>query len=276
MHTVDANGANIPAIGLGTFTLSGENATRLVANALKSGYRHIDTAAMYDNEEAVGAGLRASGIERDDIFLTTKVWPSDIADGDLQRSVEASLRRLNVERVDLALIHWPNPEIPLADSIKALNEVKDRGLARHIGISNFTVALVEQAVALSRHPLACNQIEYHPYLNQDRVLAACRRNGLAVVSYCPLARGSALFKERAVAAPAERHGRTPAQIVLRWHIQQEGVAAIPRSSNPERIADNLDVFDFALDPEEMKAIDTLRTRGYRICDFAFSPEWDPV
>ncbi len=274
MHHVNANGGNIPAIGLGTWTLTGEAATRLVAEAIRSGYRHVDTATMYDNEEAVGAGLRASGVPRDEIFLTTKVWPSDIADGDLQRSVEASLKRLQVDRLDLALIHWPSGTIPLADSIRALNEVKDRGLARHIGVSNFTVALLDEAVALSRHPLACNQIEYHPFLNQDRVLAACRGHGMAVVSYCPLARGAELFPEPAVTAAAERHGRTPAQIVLRWQVQQEGVVAIPRSSNAERIAQNLRVFDFVLEAGEMAALDALKARQHRICDFDFSPEWD--
>ena len=274
MHHVNANGANIPAIGLGTWTLTGEAATRLVADAIRSGYRHVDTATMYDNEEAVGAGLRASGVPRDEIFLTTKVWPSDIADGDLQRSVEASLKRLQVDRLDLALIHWPSRTIPLDESIRALNEVKDHGLARHIGVSNFTVALLDEAVALSRHPLACNQIEYHPFLNQDRVLAACRGHGMAVVSYCPLARGTELFPEPAVTAAAERHGRTPAQIVLRWQVQQEGVVAIPRSSNAERIAQNLRVFDFVLEAGEMAALDALKARQHRICDFEFSPEWD--
>jgi len=274
MHHVNANGANIPAIGLGTWTLTGEAATRLVADAIRSGYRHVDTATMYDNEEAVGAGLRASGVPRDEIFLTTKVWPSDIADGDLQRSVEASLKRLQVDRLDLALIHWPSGTIPLADSIRALNEVKDRGLARHIGVSNFTVALLDEAVALSRHPLACNQIEYHPFLNQDRVLAACRGHAMAVVSYCPLARGTELFPEPTVTAAAEWHGRTPAQIVLRWQVQQEGVVAIPRSSNAERIAQNLRVFDFVLEADEMAAIDALSSRHHRICDFDFAPEWD--
>jgi diketogulonate reductase-like aldo/keto reductase len=276
MHRVDANGAKIPAIGLGTWTLKDETATRLVASAIQSGYRHVDTAAMYANEEAVGAGLRASGVSRDEIFLTTKVWPSDIGGGDLQRSVEASLKRLQVDRVDLALIHWPSRTVPLGESIEALNEVKDRGLARHIGVSNFTVALVDEAAALSRHPLACNQIEYHPFLNQDRVLAACRRHGMAVISYCPLARGTELFPDPAVTGAARRHGKTPAQIVLSWQVQQEGVVAIPRSSDAGRIAQNLQVFDFALEDDEMAALDALRTRNHRICDFEFSPDWDAV
>ncbi|MGI9464302.1 MAG: aldo/keto reductase, partial [Aestuariivirgaceae bacterium] len=159
MKMINANGAVIPAIGFGTWTLKDDDATRLVTHALNSGYRHIDTAAMYDNEAAVGEGLRTSGVVRDDIFLTTKVWYTDIGDGDLQRSAEASVKRLDIGAVDLVLIHWPSSTIPLADSIKALNEVKDQGLARHIGVSNFPVRLLEEALELSDHPLICNQVE---------------------------------------------------------------------------------------------------------------------
>ncbi len=276
MQRVNGNGARIPAIGLGTWTLRDDTAATLVAGALQAGYRHIDTATTYENEAAVGEGLRASGVPRDEIFLTTKVWPPDLAGGDLQRSVEGSLKRLGVDRVDLALIHWPPETVPLAESIEALNEVRSRGLARNIGVSNFTVALIEEAVVLSEHPLACNQVEYHPFLNQDRVLAACRKHGLALVSYCPLARGTELFAEIPVAEAAARHGKTPAQVVLRWHVQQDGVAAIPRSSNPERIRENFDVFDFTLDAGEVAAIDALRPRALRICDLEFAPEWDEV
>jgi diketogulonate reductase-like aldo/keto reductase len=274
MHRLTANGAEIPAIGLGTWTLKGEGGARLVAGAIRAGYRHVDTAASYENEAAVGEGIRASGLPRGEIFVTTKVWPTDIAAGDLQRSVEASLGRLGLDRVDLALIHWPSKTVPLAESIAALDEVKDRGLARNIGVSNFTVAMVDEAARLTRHRLVCNQVEYHPYLNQDRVLAACRRHGMALVSYCPLARSGELFAEPAVKAAAKRLGRSPAQVVLRWQVQQEGVAAIPRSGNPQRIAQNLQVFDFTLDEAEMAAISALRGRGYRICDFEFSPAWD--
>ncbi len=276
MHRVSANGANIPAIGLGTWTLKDAQAAELVSGALKAGYRHVDTAAMYENEEAVGAGMRASGVPRDQVFLTSKVWPTDIAEGDLQRSVEASLKRLETDYLDLALIHWPSKSVPLAESIKALNEVCDRGLARHIGVSNFPSALIEEAAALSQHPLACNQVEYHPFLNQDVVKAACQKHGMALVSYCPLARGSDLFELPEIAGPAQAYGRTPAQIVLRWHIQQEDVIAIPRSSNAERIRQNFQVFDFALSNEEMTAISALGRRNQRICDFDFSPEWDRV
>ncbi|WP_282604405.1 aldo/keto reductase [Pelagibius sp. Alg239-R121] len=274
MHRVSANGAKIPAIGLGTWTLRDEAASELVESAIKSGYRHIDTAAMYENEEAVGAGLRASGLARDEIFLTSKIWYTDIAEGDLQRSVEASLKRLGTDYLDLALIHWPSKSVALADSIGALNEVHTRGLTRNIGVSNFTSTLIEEAVALSTHPLACNQVEYHPFLNQDTVKSACNRHGMAMVSYCPLARGSDLFGLPEVADPAQSHGKTPAQIVLRWHVQQEGVIAIPRSSNAERIRQNFEVFDFALSDDEMAAISALRERNHRICDFDFSPDWD--
>ncbi len=276
VHNLTANGADIPAIGLGTWTLDDEAATRLVSEAINVGYRHIDTAAMYQNEAGVGAGLRFGGVPRSEIFLTTKVWYTDIAEGDLQRSVEASLERLGVDDLDLVLIHWPSPTVPLAESIAALNEVGDRGYARNIGVSNFPVALLDEAVKLSRRPLVCNQVEYHPFLNQDRLLEACRSHGMALVSYCPLARGGELAAEPAIAAAAKRLGRSPAQIVLRWHIQQTGVAAIPRSSRPERIAENLRVFDFSLSDEEMASISALRSRRLRICDFEFSPNWDPV
>ncbi|GIL01608.1 MAG: oxidoreductase [Alphaproteobacteria bacterium] len=276
MMMLEAGGASIPALGLGTWTLSGRRCTELVAGALAAGYRHVDTAAAYDNEAAVGEAVRHCGLPREQIHVTTKVWHTDLAPRDLVRSVENSLRRLGLDHVDLALVHWPSRDVPLAHTIAAMNQVADRGLARHIGVSNFTVALLDQAVALSEHPIVCNQVEYHPYLSQDRVLAACRRHGVALVSYCPLGRAGGLLAEPAIAAAARAHGRSPAQVVLRWHLQQPGVGAIPRSSSPARIRENLDVFGFALTGAEMAAIDALKARGQRICDFAFSPDWDPA
>lgn len=274
MHRVNANGAQIPAIGLGTWTLRGAECATMVAKALEVGYRHVDTAIMYDNEEAVGQGLRASGLPREDIFLTTKVWYTDIAAGKLERAAEASLKRLRVDYLDLLLIHWPNPRVPLADSIGALNAVRNAGLARNIGVSNFTLPLIAQAIALSEAPLACNQVEYHPYLDQSKVLSACRAAGMATVSYCPIYRGGPLFEEPAVLAAAQAHGRTPAQIVLRWQVQQEGVVAIPRTTRPERLRENLAIFDFSLSESEMAAISRLRVANERICDYDFSPKWD--
>lgn len=274
MHSVEANGAAIPALGLGTWTLEGRACTELVEKALEVGYRHVDTAASYGNEEAVGAGLRAAGLPRDSVFVTTKVWWTDLAPDDLRRSAEASLKLLGLDAVDLLLIHWPNPEIPLADTVAAVNRVRADGLARHIGVSNFPTALLAQALELSEAPLVANQVESHPYLDQGKVHSACRAAGMAMVAYCPLARGGALFAEPAVAAAAQRHGKTPGQVVLRWHVQQEGVVAIPRTSRPERLAENAAIFDFALSDDEMAAISALRSKGRRICDYGFSPQWD--
>ena len=274
MHAIAANGASIPAIGFGTWTLDDAGAEAMVAAALGAGYRHIDTAAMYGNEAGVGAGLKAGGVARDDVFLTTKVWSDQISDGALQASLERSVAKLGVEQVDLALIHWPSKTIPLDESIGALNDAKAEGLARHIGVSNFTIPLMEEAVSLSDAPLVCNQIEYHPLLNQSRVIEAARGHGMAVTSYCPLSRGGDLFADPAVADPAARLGVSPAQIVLRWHMQQDGVVAIPRTSNPARLPGNIAIFDFELTPEEMAAISALRAAGHRICDFDFAPEWD--
>lgn len=274
VHSVEAHDASIPAIGFGTWTLEGQACARLVEEALAVGYRHVDTAAMYRNEEAVGAGIRASGVPRDEIFLTTKVWYTDIGAGDLERSAQASLKRLGLDQLDLLVIHWPNPAIPLEQSIAALNRVAETGMTRHIGVSNFPTTLLARAIELSERPLVCNQVEYHPMLSQQKVHGLCRANGMAMVSYCPLHRGGGLFETPAVAAAAESHGRTPAQIVLRWHVQQDGVVAIPHTTKRERLAENLAVSGFALTGEEMAAISALGTAGDRLCDFAFSPRWD--
>lgn len=274
MHSVDANGAHIPALGLGTWTLRGEECAQIVTEALALGYRHVDTAHMYRNEAAVGEGLRISGVAREDVFVTTKIWPADIAPGDLERSAESSLKLLGLDRVDLLLIHWPNPKIALEGSVRALNNALRMGLTRHIGVSNFPTALLSRALAVSDAPLAVNQVEHHPYLDQSRVLQMCRQHGMAMVSYCPLARGGELFAEKAVLAAAARHGKTPGQIVLRWHVQQEGVIAIPRTTKHERLAENAAIFDFSLGNDEMEAISALSRRNFRICGGEFAPQWD--
>ena len=270
---VHANGAAIPAIGLGTWPMKGEEAARAVARALETGYRAVDTAAMYGNEDAVGEGLRAAGVPRADVFVTTKVWYTDLAPGALQRSAEASLKRLGLEQVDLLLIHWPNPDILLEGSIAALCDAKRHGLARHVGVSNFPVALLERAVSLATEPLVANQCEYHPHLDQTKLLAACRRHGLAFLSYAPIGKG-AVLEDATVRAVAARHGRTPAQVVLRWHVQQDGVAAIPKSANPQRIAENLDVFGFTLSEEDKRAVTGLAQPDGRMVAPGWSPSWD--
>jgi diketogulonate reductase-like aldo/keto reductase len=226
-----------------------------VETAIAAGYRHIDTAAMYGNEDAVGEGLRRSSVSRAEIFVTTKVWPDNIGSGSLQRSAEDSLRRLGLSEVDLLLIHWPNPRIPLAESIGALNDARSRGLTRHIGVSNFDVALMRQAIALSAAPIVANQVEHQPLMQQGPLLDACRDAGVALVSYSPLAKREVL-NARSLRPIAERHRKTPAQIVLRWHLQL-GCVAIPKSADPQRIRENVDVFDFALSAEEMAAVSGL-------------------
>ena len=271
--TIAANGAEIPTLGLGTWGLAGKDCAAAVRIALEAGYRHVDTAAMYGNEEAVGAGLRASGVARDELFVTTKVWYADLAPADLRRSAEASLRRLGLSRVDLLLIHWPNARILLRDTIPALCAAKRAGLARHIGVANFTVALLDEAVALADEPIVANQCEHHPYLDQSAVRAACRRHGVAFVSYCPLGRAHVL-RDPAIRPIAEAHGRTPAQVVLRWHVQQPGVAAIPKSGNPQRIRENVAVWDFALSDEEMARMSGLAQPDGRMISPSWSPRWD--
>jgi len=273
MKIVLANGAEIPALGLGTWTLKGERCSEIVADAIGCGYRHIDTAIMYENETEVGRGIARSGVAREDLFLTTKVWYGDIGAGELERAAEGSLKRLGVDYVDLLLIHWPNPAIPLAESIGALNRARERGLTRHIGVSNFTIPMLDEASAISPAPLVCNQVESHPLLDQRRVHAACLRHGMAMTAYAPLGRGEAL-EASAVTRAAERHSRTPGQIVLRWHIQLDGIVCIPKTSSNERLRENIDIFDFELSADEMKSIGEMRSANRRICDYAFSPAWD--
>jgi diketogulonate reductase-like aldo/keto reductase len=271
---VEANGARIPLIGLGTWDLRGRVCARAVEQALRLGYRHIDTAEMYDNEREVGEGLHASGVKRAGVFVTTKLWPSHFAPRELERAARDCLVRLRLSEVDLLLLHWPNPQIPLAETLGALGKVKRDGLARHIGVSNFNVALIEQAVAASSEPLVCNQVECHPYLDQSKVIAACANHGMAVVAYSPIARGNAR-NEEVLKRIGARHRKTAAQICLRFLVQQS-IVAIPRTSKVERLSENAAIFDFALSDEDMAEIGTLASEHRRFVNFAFSgePQWD--
>ncbi len=272
MHMIEANGARIPAIGLGTWDLRGETCARIVAHALKVGYRHVDTAQMYGNEAAVAEGIKDSGVVREKIFLTSKVWPDNFRADDFARAAEERAEILG-GRVDLLLLHWPNASVPLAETVGALVKVKRAGLARHIGVSNFSSRLVDEAVALADEPLVANQVEYHPLLDQSKLIACCRRHGMAVTAYRPIARGS-LGDEPVIARIARRHGKTPTQVALRWLVQQDGVAAIPRSSRPAHVEENLSIDDFALDAGEMAAITGLTAQNRRFVDTPFSPDWD--
>ena len=272
MRFIEAKGARIPAIGLGTWELRGRTCARLVEQALKLGYRHIDTAQIYENERDVGDGLRASGIRRDDVFVTTKVWTTHFAPNDLERSTRESLARLRLSEVDLLLLHWPNPHVPLAETLGALAHVKKIGLSRHIGISNFTVALIEQATALCPEPLACDQVEYHPYLDQTRLLDACAHHGMALVAYSPIAKGR-IRNDQTLSRIGQAHGKTAAQVCLRWLVQQN-VSAIPRTSKIERLSENIEIFDFELSDAQMRQIFQMGSPKGRLTDYGFAPKWD--
>jgi diketogulonate reductase-like aldo/keto reductase len=271
---IEAHGAKIPLLGLGTWDLRGRVCARVVEQALRLGYRHIDTAEMYDNEREVGEGLRAAGVKRDEVFLVTKVWPSHFAPRELERAAKESLIRLRQPAVDLLLLHWPNPRVPLSETLGALCKVKQEGLARNIGVSNFTVALIEEAVPLSSEPLVCNQFELHPFLDQTVVVEASRAKGMAVVAYSPIARGGAK-NDTVLARNGAAHGKTAAQTCLRW-ITQSGIAAIPRTSKVERLSENIEIFDFQLSEAEMAEIGGLAHPDGRIINYAYSgtPKWD--
>jgi 2,5-diketo-D-gluconate reductase B len=272
MQLIEAGGAKIPSVGLGTWELRGRTCARLVEQALKLGYRHIDTAQIYENEREVGEGIRASGVRRDEVFVTTKVWTTHFAPHDLERSTKDSLAKLRLTEVDLLLLHWPNPQVPLAETLGGLARVKTLGLARHIGVSNFTVALLDQAVAACAEPLVCDQVEYHPYLDQTKVLEACARHGMALVAYSPIAKGR-IKGDQTLARIGADHGKTTAQVCLRWLVQQN-VAAIPRTSRIERLSENIDIFDFALSDEEMQQIFAMGSAKGRFTNFGLAPDWD--
>jgi 2,5-diketo-D-gluconate reductase B len=274
VNVVEAKGARIPLLGLGTWDLRGRTCVRIVEQALRLGYRHIDTAQIYENEREVGEGLRNSGVRRNDVFVTTKIWPSHFSPPELARATKERLVRLRLPEVDLLLLHWPNPRIPLAETVGALCNVKQEGLARHIGVSNFTVAMLDEANSLTTEPLVCNQIEIHPFLDQSKVAAACRRLGMALVAYSPIARGEA--KNDAVLTRIGRiHKKSAAQVCLRFLVQQD-IVVIPRTSKLDRLVENAALFDFALSDEEMAEISALARPDGRVVNYSYegAPNWD--
>jgi diketogulonate reductase-like aldo/keto reductase len=262
--TLSAHGATIPALGFGTSPMTGGLSPDTVVAALHAGYRHIDTARKYGTERAVGEAIRASGVPRGEIFLTTKVSHENLHADDFAKSVDESLAALKVDYVDLLMVHWPNPDIPLSEAIPSLAKAKRQGLTRHIGVANFNIALLDQAIKLCPEPLVALQAEYHPYLDQSKLLDAVRRRGLVFIAYCPLGRGR-LFSDPVLAEIGKARGKSIAQVALRW-LMQQGVAAIPRSSNPQRIANNFKVFDFTLSDAEMARISALKRPDGRIAN----------
>lgn len=270
--TKTIKGETIPAIGLGTFQLTGPEGEAAIREAIDLGYRQIDTAIRYGNEAEVGRAIRASGIPRGELFVTSKIWFDDLEPEMVSRRTGETLDRLGLDQVDLLLIHWPSPTIPLGETLDAFAAERRKGRTRLIGVSNFPAALLDEAIDTYRADLFCDQVEYHPFLSQAKLLERTRRAGMLLNAYQPIARGK-VFDSPTLLEIGRRHGRSAAQVALRWLIQQDNVGAIPRSSRRENLRANLEVFDFALTEAEMAAIHGLAT-GYRISHFDWAPAWD--
>jgi 2,5-diketo-D-gluconate reductase B len=259
----------IPPVGLGTWDLRGNDCLRAVREALELGYRHVDTAQMYENEREVGRGLKESRVPREDVFLTTKLWTDSLTRKAVPKATEQCLQRLETDYVDLLLVHWPVADVPLSETLSAMTRLVERGKTRHIGVSNFTIPLWRQALEIA--PAGVNQVEFHPFLEQEDLVRFARERDLRIVAYTPLAKGR-VTREPSIVEVARAHGRTAAQVTLRWLIQHPGVAVIPKASRPEHLRENFEIFDFELSPAEMRAVWTLG-RNLRLVDPAWAPDW---
>lgn len=272
MQFVEAHGARIPMIGLGTMTLKGDICVQAVKTALQLGYRHLDTAAFYGNEVENGEGLRASGVKREDVVICTKVRQEHLMPDDFVKVIDQSLVNLKLPYVDLLLIHWNNKDIPFKLSIGALCQAKKDGKTKHVGVANFTSKMLDEAWAVTSEPLVCNQIEVHPFINQDKVLAASKKHGMAVVAYVPIARGKVPGAE-ALERIGKAHGKSAAQVSLRYLVQL-GCCSIPRTANPAHMKENLEVFDFKLSDAEMAELKKLSATNMRVVNPPHAPVWD--
>ena len=268
-----AGAMHMPKLGLGTWGLRGAACTDAVLRALDHGYRHIDTAQMYGNEDSVGEALARTPVPRADIHLTTKVWWENLQPDSMRRAMDDSLRQLRTPYVDLYLIHWPAPRMDLAAALGQMVRFQEQGLARHIGVSNFTVALLREAVERIGAPIVCNQVEYHVNLDQSRVLSYLRSKGLALVAYCPLGRGG-LAGDRVLARIAVKHGVSAAQVALAWLLAQDGVAAIPKAAHDQNQLANLAAADLRLDADDLSAIAALPKDRRLVDPGGFAPAWD--
>lgn len=270
---VEAHGARIPALGFGTWQLEGDTAERMTREALEVGYRHIDTAQAYGNEARVGRAIEASEVDRDDVFLTTKIWPDSYT--DFEEAVDERLELLRTDRVDLLLLHWPKFQgTSLTRTIDALNRARRRGETRHIGVSNFNTDLLARARAASEAPLVTNQVEYHPFLDQEAVLGAVREREMCLTAYSPLAHGR-VPDHPVLGEIGREHGASAAAVAIRWLLQQDGVAALPRTSDPEHCRDNFSALRIELSDEETARIsDLARPDGRVISPAGLAPEWD--
>ncbi|UVL76364.1 aldo/keto reductase [Pseudomonas putida] len=266
------NGLDLPAIGLGTWPMTGTECTQAVHQALDVGYRHIDTATAYENEAAVGQALRDSNVPREQIHLTTKVWWDRLEPKAMRQSLEDSLRALGTEQVDLFHIHWPGKDWDLARSIDTLVALRDEGKTRHIGVANFPLGLLRQVVETLGAPLSAIQVEYHVLLGQQPLLDYARRHDLLLTAYTPLARGQAAAQP-VIQAIARKHGVPPSQVALKWLLDQDGVAAIPKASSRENQLANLAALNVELDDEDRAAIAGL-PKDQRVVSPAFAPDWN--
>jgi diketogulonate reductase-like aldo/keto reductase len=274
MDAITVKSVTVPALGFGTWALSGNAAYQATRMVLDLGYRHIDTAQIYGNEAEIGWAIRDSGLPRGEIFLTTKIAPSNLRKADVRRSHEESLKRLGLDHVDLLLIHWPNASIPLGETLEALTQLRDQGKTRTIGVSNFTIALLRETIERHGADIICNQVEYHPFLPQRRLLEAMQRYGLMLTAYAPVARGR-VFRDPTLTAIAKKYGKSPGQVALRWLLDQDKVAAIPKTGRREHAAANIDIFDFQLAPADRAIIDKLAADADRMVEWAgYTPRWD--
>lgn len=269
LHT---QGIRLPALGLGTFRMQGDVCRVAVEGALSLGYRHIDTAAMYGNEDAVGAALAGSDVKREDLHVTTKVWHDSLAPDAIRRSLDASLARLRLDYVDLFMMHWPAPVMDLPAIFGTLARLKAEGRIRAMGVCNFTLELLRATIERIGAPIAVNQIEYHVLLDQTPVRTYLAGRGIPVVAYCPLAQG-ALADQPDLIAIARKHGASPAQVALKWLLDQEGVGAIPKAQRPESQQANLDALKLTLDDEDRRIIAAL-PKDRRLVNPPFAPDWD--
>jgi 2,5-diketo-D-gluconate reductase B len=267
---VEVQGTRVPALGFGTWLVTGEDAVEGVRDALEIGYRQIDTARAYENEREVGRGIAESGVPRDEIFLTTKVPHDEATADEVRRDAEQSLQRLGVDHLDLLLLHWPSPDVPLEETLTAMNRVREEGMTRHIGVSNFPAGLLAQALELA--PVFCDQVEYHPFLDQSRLLELARQHDVLITAYSPLAHGR-VPEDETLSRIGASHGKTAGQVALRWLLDQPGVSPIPKAASNGRRVENLDVFDFMLTDEERARIDAL-PKDVRTADPPWAPDWD--
>lgn len=273
MQTVTAHGATIPALGFGVFRMSDEEVERVIPAALEAGFRHFDTAQIYQNEAALGRALSRAGARREDLFLTTKVWVDNYSPSKFPASVDESLDKLKIDQVDLLLLHWPADKVPVAAQIDMLDAVQAAGRTKFVGVSNQNIAQMRESIARSKAPIVTNQVELHPYLPQKALVAAAKNSGLAITAYYGMADG-AVPKNAVLQRIGAKYGKSAAQVGLRWLVQQ-GFVALSKTANPARVAENIAIFDFTLDETDMAAVAGLaRPDGRIVSPPGLAPAWD--